>query len=283
MGEPMQEIAVITDSTSDLPKSLSEEHGITVVPLTLTIGGTSYTDGDMSQAEFFRRMGEEKDLPTTSQPSPGAFVEVYQRALESARNVVSVHISSDLSGTIESATQAAREFPGRVHVFDSRNLSMALGLQAMEAARAARRGLAVDEVLAHLENVRDRVQLLVGVDKLDNLARGGRIGRVGALIGGMLNLRVLFTVRDGAFDPVGRIRGAQAALDRTLDWVGERMGGATDGAFVVLHALSRERAEWVRDQLESRYGATEMHIVETGTVISTHTGTGWGVAFIPEE
>ncbi|MDP2180966.1 MAG: DegV family protein [Actinomycetota bacterium] len=279
----MREIAIVTDSTSDLPRSLYEEHGITVVPLALTIDGETFTDGDLSQEEFFRRMNAAKELPTTSQPSPGIFVEAYARVLETARSVISVHISSDLSGTFESATQAAREFPGRVHLVDSRNLSMALGLQVIEAARAVARGLSVDEVVAHVENARDRVQLLVGVDKLDNLAKGGRIGRVGAFIGGMLNLRVLFTVADGVFDPVGRIRGAQTALNRTLEWVGERMGNATGGKFCVLHAMSLERAEWLRDQLTSRYLATDMYVVETGTVISTHTGTGWGVAFIPEE
>lgn len=279
----MRGIAIVTDSTSDLPKSLSEEYDITVVPLAVTIDGETLTDGDLTQEEFFGRMAVAKELPTTSQPSPGAFVETYRRVLETARSVVSVHISSDLSGTFESATQAAREFPGRVHLVDSRNLSMALGLQVIEAARGAARGLSVNEVIAQVERARDKVQLLVGVDKLDNLAKGGRIGRVGAFIGGMLNLRVMFTVADGVFDPVGRVRGAQAALDRTLEWIGERMDGLEGGKFCVLHAMSRERAEWLRDQLSARYEVSDMYVVETGTVISTHTGTGWGVAFIPED
>lgn len=276
-------IAIVTDSTSDIPARLVTEHGIHVVPLAVTIDGVTYEDGVFTQAEFFDRMNAAKRLPTTSQPPVGAFVEAYSRALRAATHVVSVHISSLLSGTVESARQAAEQFGDRVTVFDSANLSMGLGLQVLEAAKAARAGAGVTEVVRALESARDRTRLIVGLDSLDNLARGGRIGKVAKFLGGVLDLRVVFHVKDGAFQPLARTRGSKAALRATLDWVGEQVAGRGKAAFCVLHALSEDRAEWLRQQIEERYESTETFIAETGSVITAHTGTGWGVALITEE
>ena len=124
-----------------------------------------------------------------------------------------------------------------------------------------------------MTDVRDRVRLIVGLDGLGNLAKGGRIGRVGAFLGSMLNLKVTLTVApDGAFVPVARSRGEKAALQHTLDWVAEQMGAATSGRFAVGHALSGDRALWLRDEIAKRFGVTEMVVYETGTAIATHTG-----------
>lgn len=276
-------IAIITDSTSDLPAEVCERYGITVVPLNVTIDGQTWLDGVMSQQEFFDRMRVAKSLPTTSQPAVGSFVDAYTEALKRASHVVSVHISSDLSGTMASAHAAAERFAGRVSVFDSRNLSMGLGFQVIETAKAALEDLSVEAVLERAAHVRDRVQMIVGLDSLDNLVKGGRVGKVSGFVGSMLNLKVTLTVRDGVFEPVARTRGTKAALAHTLEWVGERMGSARRGAFCVMHALSEDRAKWLAEQLHSRFDVTDIHIVPTGSVIATHTGTGWGVAFLPEE
>jgi len=278
-----QRVAIVTDSTSDLPPGMAEEHGIIVVPLTVTVEGVTYHDGELSQEEYFARMNAAKDLPTTSQPSVGDFVETYTRALETASEVVSVHISSLLSGTIESATQAAAQFPGRVHIFDSRELSGGLGLQVVEAARAAAQGLSSQEILRVAESARDRVRMIVGLDKLDNLARGGRIGAVSAFMGGLLNLKVTLTVdKDGKFEPVARTRGKSAALQHTLDWVAAQMGDRKTGRVLVLHAQSPDNAEWLRERLAAAYDFIDLRVSEVGVVIATHTGTGWGVAILPE-
>lgn len=277
-------VAIVTDSTSDLPRAMAEEHGIVVVPLLVTIEGVAYNDGDMTQEEFFRRMGAAKALPTTSQPPVGAFVEAYARALENAAAVVSIHISSALSGTVESARQAAEQFGDRVHVFDSLNLSWGLGWQVLEAARAAARGLHVGGVLEVAESARERVRMIVGVEKLDNLARGGRIGAVSAFLGGLLNLKVTFTVDpEGKFKPVARTRGNAAALQHTVEWVRAQMGEKARGAICVMHAMSEDKARWLRDRLQESVDVTEMHEAETGVVIATHTGTAWGVAVLPAE
>ncbi len=277
----MEHIAVVTDSTADLSAETCAEYGIEVVPLSVTVGDETFADGTYSQAEFFAKMAANPVLPTTSQPAVGAFRDAYERVLETAEQVVSVHISSRLSGTVEAARQAAEAFGGRVRVIDSRNLSWGLGFQVLEAARSAAAGLSLAEVVESVERVRDRVQLVVGLDRLDNLAKGGRIGRVAAFLGGMLNLRVTFCVRDGEFHPVGRARGGQAVLRETVEWVAQQMGERRRGAFCVMHAMAADKAAWLKDAIEARFVVSEMNAAETGTVIATHTGTGFGVAFVP--
>ena len=278
-----RQFAVITDSTADIAPQIAADRGITVVPLSVTFGTETVIDGTLTQEQFFKRMRREPQLPTTSQPSVGQFAEAYERALEKFPSVVSVHISDKLSGTIESARGAAQHFAGHVHVFDSLNLSWGLAWQVMEAVAAADQALSPAEALKRVERVRERVKMIVGLDSLDNLAKGGRIGRVSAFMGSMLNLKVTLTVdSDGAFQPVARTRGEKAALEHTLDWVGKQMGSARRGKFAVGHALSESRAHDLAEAIKSRWEATELVVYEAGSVICAHTGTGWGIAVLPE-
>jgi DegV family protein with EDD domain len=139
-------------------------------------------------------------------------------------------------------------------------------------------------VVRAIESARERVDMIVGLDSLENLARGGRIGRVSAFFGGLLDLKVTLTVgEDGAFEPVSRTRGTQAALEHTIDWVASKMAGHKRGEFAVAHFEEPENALWLRERVERLYEVTEMHVVETGPVIATHCGTGWGVTVLPEE
>jgi len=278
----MREVSIVTDSTTDIPHEMAQAYDIAVVPLMVNFGDETYADGFLSQEEFFERMNAAPKLPTTSQPSVGAFVETYARQLESARSVISVHISSALSGTIESAREAARQFGDRVRIFDTLNLSMGEGLQVIEAARSAAAGASAEDVLGVLDEARRKVRMIVGLDKVDNLAKGGRIGKVAALLGGVLNLRVLFTVNEaGAFEPVARVRGAKAAREETLAWVEKQMGTCRRARFSVMHAMSPDNAAWLEEQIRERYSADELSVVKVGPVIATHTGTGWGVALLP--
>jgi DegV family protein with EDD domain len=274
-------VCVVTDSTSDIPRDVAAELGISIVPLNVSIDGETFSDGDMSLSEFFRRMNAAKELPKTSQPSVGAFVTAFEQALEHCAEVVCVTISNRLSGTLESATEAARVVGERVHVFDTLNLSWGEGYQAVAAARAAAAGATIGEVKEMLEGLRDRVHMVVGLDTLENLARGGRIGRVSALVGGMLNLKVLLTVgADGAFEPVHRARGAKAALQATIDWVAGKVDATRAAAFAVQHAESPDKAAWLEAAIRERFNVAEMRVIEAGSVISTHTGTGWGVTAV---
>lgn len=276
-----QRVCVVTDSTSDIPRKVADELGITVVPLSATIEGETFKDGTISLEEYFRRMNAAKELPKTSQPSVGEFAEVFKERLHHCSEVLCVTISNRLSGTYESAHEAARSFGERVHVFDTLNLSWGEGYQVVEAARAALAGATVSEIVEKATELRGRVHMVVGLDKLDNLAKGGRIGRVSAMLGGLLNLKVLLTVcDDGAFEPVARVRGASGGLQASIDWVATRIDEKRAAAFAVQHALSPDKAAWLEDAIRARFNVAELRVIEAGAVISTHTGTGWGITAV---
>lgn len=276
---PEQEVCIVTDSTADIPRDVATALGITVVPLSVTVGGHTFVDGDISMEEFFRRMSAEKALPTTSQPPVGAFVRAFEENLAHCKDVVCVTISSKLSGTMESALEAARTVGARVHVFDSLNLSYGEGMQALVGAKAAAAGAKVHDVLRLLEETREKVHMVVGLDTLENLAKGGRIGRVSAFLGGMLNIKVLLTVADdGAFEPVTRARGTVAAMQAGVDWLAEKIDVKKRAVIGVLHAASRDKAEWLERAVRARFNVAELVVIETGPVIGTHTSTGWGLS-----
>lgn len=274
-------ICIVTDSIADIPQDVVDELGIKVVRLSFTIADSTFVDGDITLAEFFERIKASGQLPTTSQPSVGMFVEAFEEALTRCREVVCITVSNRLSGTIESAREAARQLGDRVHVFDSLNLSWGEGFQVVAAAKAARAGESLAGVRQAFEQARDRMHMLVGLDTLEYLAKGGRIGRVSAFVGGILNLKVMFTVdKDGAFDPVVRARGGKAALQATVDWLGEHIDAGKRAAFGVLHAESPDKAAWLEQAIRARFNVAELAVIETGPVIATHTGTGWGVTVV---
>jgi len=271
-------VGIVTDSTADIPRELAAELGITVVPLSVTLEGTTYLDGEMPLGEFLARMAAAKQLPTTSQPPVGAFAEAFREKLKTCADVICVTVSGKLSGTFESAAEAAREVGSRVHVLDSLNLSWGEGYRVMAATRAAARHATVDEIVRTFEQVRSKINIVVGLDSLDNLAKGGRIGKVSALVGGILNVRVLLTiVDDGTFERVYRGSGAKAALQTTVDWMAGRVDATKEAAFAVLHSGSPEKAEWLEWAVRERFTVAELRTIETGQVIGTHTGTGWGL------
>jgi DegV family protein with EDD domain len=285
VSEAVIPVAVVTDSTADIPPRMARAEGITVIKLVTTFpNGTVVRDGDVTQRRFFELMDTERALPTTSQPPLGDFASLYAGLLERFAHVVSVHLSSRLSGTLDAARAAAEPFGDRVRVVDSRSVSWGLGWPVVIAARAARAGATVDEVVAIAERTRERVRFIVGLDTLDNLARGGRIGAVASFAGSLIDLKILLTVEaDGSLNPVARLRGTKAALRGTLDWVRREMHGATTGAFCVVHAMSGEIAEHLRDALAGTYDHAELFVVETGAVLSTHAGPAWAIGFVPEE
>lgn len=276
-------IAIVTDSCSDISQDIASGHGITIVPLTVMIGGESMPDGTLTQQEFFRRMDSTDVLPTTSQPSVGQFVETYSRLLQDAEEIVSIHISAKLSGTLESATQAAARFSGKVHVVDTFNLSWGEGLQVLEGAKAAAHGATAAAIVDRVHRARDRVQMLVGVDSLDQMVKGGRISRVGGAVGGALNVKILVTPRDGKLTVARPVRGAKQALEYGIKWIEQKMEGARSGTFAVMHALSKDNAAWFERAIRERFEVKDLYMVEVGAVIATHTGPGWGVALLPED
>lgn len=265
-------VRIVTDSTADLPADMTAALGITVVPLTVHMGGQDLRDGvDITPVEFFRRLPQQSALPKTSQPSAGAFAGVYARLTQEGHDVVSVHISEKLSGTMNSARQAAQQTPGaRVEVIDARGASLWTGLVVLEAARAAQRGATTEEVVRIAREAADNMRLYFVLDTLDYLQKGGRVGKAAAVIGGLLSIKPVLTIRDGEVHAHERIRTRAKALERIRELARE---GGPYAEIAVLHATTPEDQQALVRDLQPLTAAPVIS-GSVGPVIGVYTGPG---------
>lgn len=266
-------IRIVTDSTSDLPPDLAESLGITVVPLYVHFGDEQLRDGiDISSEQFFRRLQREADTPTTSQPPPGAFRDVYRELGEDGSDIVSIHISAKLSGTLASAQQGAAGIEGTdVRVVDSGSASIALGMAVMAAAEAARRDASLDEVVAAAEEVLGRTHMLIVLDTLEYLRRGGRISRTSQLFGTLMKVKPILTIQDGEVVAVGRTRTKAKAVEEMLRRLAELR--PLERASVV-HATTPDECDFVADRLRGLGQEAPITSGRIGPVLGVHTGPG---------
>ncbi|TMC37631.1 MAG: DegV family protein [Chloroflexi bacterium] len=266
-------VAIVTDSTADLPSQLVKARGITVVPLTLNFEGRSLLDGvEIRPSEFYRRLPNATTHPTTSQPSPGRFAETYAQLLHDHAEIVSIHISEKLSGTYASAVQGAEMTDAkRVHVIDSELVSMSLGLLTLAATEVASRGGGAESVAARVTEMREHVQTYFSVATLEFLRRGGRIGRASALLGSVLQVKPVLCIRDGLVTPLERVRTFDRALNRIVELTREVDRGK--GLCVIVgHADAEADAERVARELEPV--AETLMIQPLGPVVGAHAGPG---------
>lgn len=212
----LSEVAIVTDSISDVPEFDRERLNIVVIPAVVTLDGETYQDDvDLSRSEFYRRLPRLTTPATTAAPSPTLFEEAYERLLtKGAKYILSIHIPLTLSGMINVVTQAAKPFGERVKVFDSRQVSLASGYQAIEAAQVAQDGGTVEFVIEHARRVRENVRLIAFIDNLTFLKRSGRINWLTAGLGNILKVKLLLEVADGVVERLGRVRTRGKALDR---------------------------------------------------------------------
>jgi DegV family protein with EDD domain len=278
-----QSVAIVTDSTSDLPPQLAGTRSITVIPLTLNFEGKALLDGvDIRPDEFYRRLPSAGTHPTTSQPSAGRFAEAFSSLLADHDAVVSIHISEKLSGTYESARQAAEMTdPKRIRVIDSENVSMSLGLLALTASALASSGAGADAIEAKVLAMRRHVQTYFSVATLEFLRRGGRIGRASALLGSVLQVKPVLCIRDGLVTPLERVRTFERALNRIVELTREVDRG--QGVCVIVgHADAEADAERIAGELDSI--AETLMIQPLGPVVGAHAGPGVvGVGCYPAE
>ena len=214
-------VKIVTDSTADLPPQVIEELGITVVPLYVRFGTNVYHDGvDINHDEFYKKLRTNASHPSTSQPTPEDFVTVYKKLSEETDDIISIHLTGKLSGTYNSALQGKQLAATgcRIEVVDSLSVSMGLGLIAITAARLAAAGESVQNVLAEIKQAIPQVRLLALFDSLRYLYRGGRIGKAKALLGSVLNVKPLITMRDGELLPVSQARTQTKGIERLFDF-----------------------------------------------------------------
>ena len=266
-------VRIVTDSTADLTPEQQRAAGITVVPLNVHFGDEVFRDHvDLSTDEFFRRLKASPQLPRTSQPSVGAFEEAYRSLRQGADEIVSVHLSSKVSGTYNSALMAAQSVgEGKIDVVDSLSTSMALGFIALEGAKLARAGRDRQAVADCLRGLVPKARVICVVDTLTYLERGGRIGKARALLGSLLNVKPILQLKDGEVVPLGRARGRPQALNRLVELL-ERDGKVSQLA--IMHGAAQTDAEQLRERVASSFPGVDIQLTEIGAVLGTHTGPG---------
>jgi DegV family protein with EDD domain len=265
-------VGIVTDSTADIPSELLTSLKIEMIPALLIIDGETFEDGSqLSRTDFYKGLPGYTQPPTTATPSPALFEAAYRRFFEGGiEHIVSLHVASTLSGMLTAASQAAQEFPDRVHVIDSGQVSLGLGFQVVEAAEAASQGKSLETVLEATENARQNVRVAALINTLEYLRRSGRVGWLRAGMGDLLRIKQLLGVRDGTIDDLGKTRTFARALKELLR-VGCTWGPCR--RLAVLHTGIRPLAEQVAEDLQDQ-STTQTWIVEVTTIIGAHIGPG---------
>ncbi|MFS0727777.1 DegV family protein [Paenibacillus sp. 1P07SE] len=278
-------IRIVTDSTSDIPQQLREELGIVLVPLKVHFGQEVYLDSQTIQPEeFYTKLESASQLPTTSQPSPNDFMEVYKSILEETpgAQILSFHISSEMSGTYQSAVLAESliEEETDITVIDSKSASFGFGMRVVEAARMAREGKSKEEILERMEWLRDNMRLYFLVDSLEYLQKGGRIGKASALIGSILNIKPILTVdKDGIVAPVDKVRGQRKAMQRIIDLLKQDFQDEPVGAMMA-YSKHQAPATELSELVKANFNVRHVDFTTIGSVIGTHVGPGTAAIFM---
>ena len=269
----MASIGVVTDSTADLKPAVQERFGLVVVPLIVNWDGQTFRDKiDLTTAEFYQRLRTSKTLPKTGAPSMAAFEAAFREQLKTHDALISVNLASKLSATYDVARKAAASVdPQRISVVDSGSVSVCLGWLAEMAATLAQQSSTPAEIVKHLEDTRGRLRILALVETLEFLQRGGRIGRAAAMVGTLLSVKPILSVRDGEVAPVERVRTMNGALRRLVELAValgpvERLG--------VVDSDSEANATEVERQLRAHYPDLTIDRGELGPVVGTHGGPG---------
>jgi len=272
----MSETAFVVDSTAYIPHDQVQQFDIKVIAQVLIWDDETMLDGvDIQPTAFYERLRESKTMPTTSQATIEAFKDVFKPLVEAGRPILAILVSDKLSGTIQSAEQAKAEFPGaKIVIVDSEAAAMALGFQVLAAARGAREGKSFEEVTEIARRAKEQTGVLLVVDTLEFLHRGGRIGGASRLIGTALSMKPVLELQDGVLDVVERVRTRSKAQARLLDILEERIDGRPNLRLAVLHAAAEERARDLLEIAADRLNPIETVFSEVSPVVGTHVGPG---------
>ena len=281
-------VAVVSDTSADLPDSVLDRHHIALVPLQVMFGDSSFRDRvELKPEEFYRRLRTSAELPTTSQPTPADFIQAFRDAREVADEVVAVLLGSRLSGTFNAAQAAIRAGGVEgVHLVDSRSASCGVGLLALRGAELAESGWSGTRIAAELTRIRARCGMLLTVDRYDNLLRSGRISRAKAWLAGMLDVKPILSLDgDGNVVPVERVRGRETVEARVLALLEQRLSPRPRVVrFGVAHADAPEVAQRIRTALVKHYHPRDCFVTLATGVLGTHVGPGaWGIFYQVED
>ncbi len=280
-----RKVAIVIDSTANLPDKLVAQHQIYVVPQIVNWDGQSLLDGiDIKTEAFYAKLSMSQTSPTTSQPSPGEFLEHFQRVAETADSIVGIFISEHLSGTLSSARQGAAmmgDYP--IEIVDSRSASMGLGLVALAAAQAAADGKDYQEIAAIVRRIVPHLRVLFVVDTLEYLHRGGRIGGAKRLIGSVSSIKPVLHLEGGKIEPLASIRTKKKAVEHMLQVLQQETAGKSQIHAAVMHAAAEDEARRIADTIQSAVQPLDIVQGALSPVIGTHVGPGTlGVAYYAE-
>jgi len=274
----MAGVKILTDSTADLDKKTREHYNIHMIPLTVYFGEKSYKDGiEMLPDEFYKELRSNPNHPKTSQPTPEDFKTKYEELLKDSSDVISLHISSKMSGTYQSAHIAKKELnTDKIHIIDSEYVAFLLGRIGIECAQAANQGKSANEIIELISRIKSNMYLYFIVDTLDYLQKGGRIGKASALIGGLLNIKPILQVKDGLVTPYEKKRGTKKALFRMTELLAEFLEKHKNASPVVVlaHADAPELMNQFTTQLNQVYDCSKTEVYPIGSVVGAHVGPG---------
>lgn len=274
--ELMIQVKIVTDSSVTIEPEVVKELNITIVPLSVMIDGVLYSDADLKEGEFLHLMQQSKNLPKTSQPPVGVFAEVFEELGKDGSQVVAIHMSRALSGTVEAARQGASLSSSDVTVIDSSFTDQAMKFQVVEAAKLAKEGKDLETILARIEEVKNHTELYIGVSTLENLVKGGRIGRVTGLLSSLLNIRVVMQMKNHELQPIVKGRGAKTFKK----WLEELTVALTHKSVAEIGISYAGTNEWANEMksLLQAYVEKPISVLETGSIIQTHTGeNAWAI------
>ncbi len=281
-------IKIVTDSTAYLPADLLEQYDIRVAPLKVLFGERSFQEGiDLSTRDFYRMLGQASQLPTTSQPSAGEFLDVYSELSAEGHEIISIHISGKLSGTIGSATSARRSLleiqpEAKITIIDSLSTAMGLGMMVITAAQAAAAGQTAEQIVPKVERMIRDMHVIFLVDTLEYLHKGGRIGGAAALLGTLLSIKPVLCLQEGRVEPLDKVRSRGKALRRLVEIAVERVG-ARPVKVAVGHGEAPEEAALLGKAVRSLLRCRELYWCEIGSVVGTHAGPGvLGLGICPD-
>src|SRR5690606_15060318 len=244
-------IKIVTDSTADLTNEMIEKYGISVLPLKIYMNGTTYIDRvDITPSEFIEKMKQAEELPKSSQPSVGEFLELYDRLAEESDEIISIHVAGALSGTVQTARLAAEQSKGKVTVVDSEFISKALAYQVLEAAQMAKKGSKIEEILERLAHVRKNTKLYVLLSTLENLVKGGRIGKGTGLIGSLLKIKPIAALENGVYTPIKVVRSYAQAVKQLANRFKDEIEGKKIKSINIVHADGMNLALQLKEKLQ---------------------------------
>lgn len=278
-----KKIALVTDSTAYLPKPILEKYQIHTAPLVLIWGNETFQDGvDIQPGEFYQRLKTARVMPSTSQATPSSFYRIYSDLIAQDYQILTITISSTLSGTMDSAIQAREMLQGApIEIFDSQTTAMAMGFQVLQVAQAIQDGASMQDCLALAERARQNTGVVFAVDTLEFLHRGGRIGGANRFLGTALNIKPILEIVNGRIEAVDKVRTRKKSLERLLDLLDERIAGRSPVHLATLHANAPAEAQEILSQAQVRFNSVENIFSEVSPVIGTHAGPGTiGLAYL---